>query len=264
MRYAKGSIKLSESHDYPLLRQILRCSFATHSQLCEFMRLGGHEWHRHTFTWRIRRLVQQGLVSRRTQPAIAGEQFVYSIGASGALVLQGIGEYCLLAPGNRRKCDDDLSVRHSLELNEIHLTLLRSGVQLRWIPATDIRSQNELTTFGYAKDYDAVVEVRLSEARVVKFGLEYERTPKAEKDYRLIASRIEHETHLEHLLYLIPNHDLLSYVVRFFHRPGPRIYFGISRDWQTQLLDMPVVDASRQNRLSFREALLTNVFTLVG
>ena len=257
MRYAKGSIKLTEVHDYPLLRQVLRCSFATHSQLYEFMRLGFHEWHRHTFNWRIRRMVQHGIVERRTQPPIAGEQFVYSIGVSGAMLLQGAGEYCLFAPSRRGRGDDDLSVRHSLELNEIHLTLLRSGLPVRWNPATEIRSQNELTTFGYAKDYDSVVEVTL-DGEELKFGLEYERTPKAEKDYRLIAGRIAEEVHLNHLLYLVPNHDLLSYVLRFFEQPKPHIYFGIVRDWHTQLLDMPVVDVFRQNRLSLIEALRRN------
>ncbi len=40
-----------------------------------------------------------------------------------------------------------------------------------------IRAKNELTSSGYAKDYDAIVTVRLNE-RLVSFALEYERTPK--------------------------------------------------------------------------------------
>lgn len=263
MRYTKGSIKLSESHDYPLLRQILRCGFATHGQIYEFMRLGCYERDRHCFNWRLRRLVQQGLAARWMQPAIAGTQFLYSIATSGALLLQGAGEYCLFALGRRGKSDDELSVRHALELNEIHLTLLRSKLPARWIPAAEIRSQNELTTFGFAKDYDAVIEVRFDEG-VLKFALEYERTPKAAKDYRLIARRIGNEVHLDQILYLTPNHDLLNYVSRFFEQPLPRIYFGIVRDWHSRLLDMPVVDASSQKRLPLGDALRGNSAARMG
>ena len=75
MRYWKGSIHLSPSQDYPLLRQILRSDHITHSQLFEFMRLGSHESCRQSFAWRVRRLVSHGvgqaaadnLVWRRTR-----------------------------------------------------------------------------------------------------------------------------------------------------------------------------------------------------
>ena len=263
VRYAKGSVNLSESRDYGLLRCVLRCGFVTNNQLYEFMQLGHHEKQRHTFNWRIRRLSGHGLIVRRTPSAVANGQLVYSIGAAGALLLQGAGEYCLFAASRRGRSDDEVSVLHSLELNEIHLTLLRSGLPVRWIPATEIRSQNELTSFGYAKDYDAVIEIRVGDAEL-KFALEYERTPKAEKDYRKIASLVGGEAHLKDLLYLMPNHDLLHYVSRFFEQPMPHIYFGIVREWHAQLLDMPVLDVSRQNKPSLREALLRNLSTLVA
>jgi hypothetical protein len=43
MRYPKGSIQLNQSRDLPLLRQILRSEFVTHSQLLEFTRLNHYE-----------------------------------------------------------------------------------------------------------------------------------------------------------------------------------------------------------------------------
>jgi hypothetical protein len=128
----------------------------------------------------------------------------------------------------------------------------------RWIPATEIRSQNELTTFGYAKDYDAIVEIRCADGSV-KFGLEYERSAKAERHYRLIAYRMTQERHLGHVLYLVPNRDLADYVARFFTQRVPRVYFGLVQDWHAQVLEMPVVAALADRRIRLREGLVRNV-----
>ena len=43
------------------------------------------------------------------------------------------------------------------------------------------------------------------------FALEYERTPKARRQYFAIRKRIEAETEFEHFLYLVSNHDLLTF-----------------------------------------------------
>ncbi len=76
---------------------------------------------------------------------------------------------------------------HSLELNEIHLSLLRKNPAAGWTYATEIPSQNELTRFGYAKDYDAVMTLNVV-GQEVRIALEYERTPKATRHYQAIAS----------------------------------------------------------------------------
>ena len=254
MRYAKGSIQLSQAHDYPLLRQVLRSGFVTHDQLYCLMQLSHHEFNRHSFTWRLRRLVKHSFVVRQSMPRVAGGQFVYCIGDNGATLLQGAGEYCLIGPRREDKAEDGATVFHALEVNEIHLTLLRSGLSFRWIPATEIRSQNELTTFGYAKDYDAVVEITCANGSV-KFGLEHERSAKAERHYRLIARRMTQERHLGHVLYLLPNRDLADYVARFFTQRVPRVYFGLAQDWHAQVLEMPVLAAAGNKRISLREGL---------
>jgi hypothetical protein len=242
MRYAKGSIQLSPSHDHPLLRQVLRCGFATHDQLFEFLRRDCYERNRQSFDWRVRRLVKHGLVVRQTATA-AGGRIVYSIGASAALLLQGLGEYCLIGPRRLDSGNGESSILHALELNDIQLSLLRAGLGTRWTAACDIRSQNGLTRFPYAKDYDAVVAVRVDGVERC-FALEYERSAKAKKDYRAIADLLDEEKQVSHLLYLASNYDVLSYLRRVF-RPTPvSLWFGIVREWHAQLLSMPVVDAS--------------------
>jgi hypothetical protein len=143
---------------------------------------------------------------------------------------------------------------HSIELNEIHLSALRSGALIRWIYSTEIRSQNELTDFGFAKDYDAIVTIK-NEGREYRWALEYERSPKAAKYYRAIASALQEEKQLRHVLYLVSNYDLLRYVSGFFTPRQGRVFFGLARDWHSQLLRMAVCDGSMNRPVPLAEAL---------
>ena len=253
MRYRKGSIELNQSRDLPLLRQILRSELATHAQLFEFMRLNHHERSRKSFDWRLRRLMRHGFVLQREMPA-CGMQPVYSVGRSGALLLQGLGEYYLLGRNGANQNGVEPGALHAIELNEIHLSALRSGLLVRWIPAIEIRSQNELTRFGYAKDYDAIVTV-CTDTGDKRFALEYERTSKAAKFYRAIAASIAHEAQPDCILYLTPNYDLLQFVSTFFVSVKRAVYFGLARDWHERLLDMAVSQHTGTNGLRFRDVL---------
>ncbi|HEV2398171.1 MAG TPA: hypothetical protein VGS27_14590, partial [Candidatus Sulfotelmatobacter sp.] len=113
MRYPKGSLQLSQSQDLPLLRQILHSEFVTHSQLFEFVRLNLYERSRKSFDWRVRRLVDRELICRRTTPGCTGE-FVYSVSGSAAMLLQGMGEYCLVGRGRFNKKEAERSVLHAI------------------------------------------------------------------------------------------------------------------------------------------------------
>src|SRR5437867_12580306 len=110
MRYPKGSISISAGQDIPLLRQVLESQFITHDQLFEFMRLGCYELNRHTFNWRVRRLVTNGFLNLHS----VGHSGVYSIATAGASLLAVTEEYCPVLIKRR----DSPSYDHSLELNE--------------------------------------------------------------------------------------------------------------------------------------------------
>ena len=252
MRYWKGSIHLSPSQDYPLLRQILRSDHITHSQLFEFMRLGCHESCRQSFAWRIRRLVSHGLVKRRRTTWFGGEP-VYSIRAEAAQELQGLEEYFVASskPGQDRSTNDLL---HAVELNNIHLSLLHANVSARWIPTTEIRSLNKLTTFGYAKEYDAVVEVPVNGGHR-KFALEYERSRKAMSDYDWVAEKVAGEGHVSLILYLTANYDLLKFLAQGFAGVSDRLVFGLVREWHNHLLAMPVETSNGFGPRPFLELL---------
>jgi Replication-relaxation len=253
MRYPKGSLQLNESRDLPLLRQVLHSEYVTHSQLFEFARLNHHERSRKSFDWRLRRLVHGGLVNRQTRPTCSGE-FVYSIARSAATMLQGMGEYCLVGRERAKAREVEPSVLHAIGLNDIHLTVLRTGMLVRWASSIEIRSQNELTGFGFAKDYDAIVTVRI-DGEDCRFALEYERSPKAAKYYNDLSASLCHEARVNRVLYLITNYDLLRFVSAFFKDEYPQVLFGLVKEWHALLLDMPVSDGCGKRPISLREAV---------
>ena len=253
MRYWKGSIALSPTQDHPLLQQVLRSNFVTHRQLYDLLRLDYHATSRNAFNNRVRRLVKhQYLV--RDEIALRRDGYVYSISDIGASELIGLGEY--YTGPTRRPKDGQLprGVYHALELNQIHLALKRSHQLVRWMYDTEIHSRNELTDNRYAKDYDAVVTVR-NDGGERTFALEYERTPKARKEYLDISANIAAERAVDRFLYLVPNYDLISFLVGCFAALRRPIYFGLARDFLDKLFDMPLRGARPGAMTTLRNVL---------
>ncbi len=238
MRYWKGSISLSPTRDYPLLRQVLHSGFITHNQLFEFLRLDYSASSRNAFNNRVRRLVNHGLLVRQDMP-FANREVIYSVSHTGAWELLGRGEYYVEPLGKVRSNSAQSGLRHSLELNDIHLALKRSGTLVYWMPETEIRSRNDLTANGYRKYYDAIVTVRIA-GHDYRLALEYERTPKAARHYLAIRERIEQETSIAHFLYLMANHDLLWFVADRLSGCRRAVYFGLFRDFLQQTLTVAV------------------------
>lgn len=236
MRYLKGSIALSETKDYPLLRRVLHCTFVTPNQLFEFMRLDFCASSRKAFDNRIRRLHAHELLIRHESSTIS-RGVVYSIAPAGASQLISKGEY-YSGPIDSRRISHG-NVQHALELNDIHLALKRTRELVRWTPESDIRSRNELTNIGFVKDYDATVAVRL-DGRECQFALEYERTPKSKRQYTAIRRRIEAETMFENFLYLVSNDDLLSLLMREFQECRRTVHFGLRREFLVEALRVPI------------------------
>jgi hypothetical protein len=216
----------------------LHSGFITHSQLLEFLKLDYCVSSRNAFNNRVLRLVNNGLLVRRNRPLVNSEA-VYSVSETGAWELAGSGEQFAHSSFQRRSDSVHRLVHHSLALNEIHLALKRTGSLVYWMPETEIRSRNDLTSHGYWKYYDAVVVVRLA-GRDCKFALEYERTPKAARHYFDIRQRIEQETSIAHFVYLVPNHDLLWFVADRLSECKRAVYIGLLREFLQQTLMLPV------------------------
>jgi hypothetical protein len=243
VRYPKGGISLKSSQDTLLLQQVLRSRHVSHAQLWQFMQLKAREHRRRIFNWRVSRLVQHDLITRRDVTSLE-HMWVYSITQRGAQYLVGLGEGAALVASGAARKHEDSAVLHSLGLNDIHLSLLRRGQLVRWKSELEILSLNELTGYGYAKDYDAVVTVS-SGGRDLSFGLEYERHPKASKRYWQVRQAIEKEKQLRCFLYLTPSYDLLSYVAGFYERCTSAVYFGLISEFCENGLDARVVDSKR-------------------
>jgi hypothetical protein len=213
------------------------------------MKLGGYERDRRVFDWRLRRLVTHGVVLKLQTPALRAEP-IYSISPTGSLLLQSSGECFVPLPSPRGPRDRELKVLHAVELNDLRLTLLRAGLEILWMAESEIRSRNELTPSGYAKDYDALVTVSLA-GRSARFALEYERTLKSNHEYRAIAKLLEDERAVERVLYLLPNHDLLSFCGRILRAcPAPGFLWEWPQAWHERASGhacswIPVRDAAR-------------------
>jgi len=236
MRYPKGSLDLSITHDYPVLRQIARSRFVTHNQLFDLTRALTDNQSRSSFNWRLRRLGEHGFVLRHTLTSSRG-QYVYSITCSGADYLIGKGDNAAMCAEDERPKNIAVRAQHSIDLNEIQLALLRAGLLIRWVPEGEIRSENELLLHSYTKDYDAVVTLRL-EGTTVAVGLEYERTRKLERHYDAIAAKMKAERYVDQFLYLTANEHLLKLVSWSFRNSDVRVYFGLLADWHRRLLEM--------------------------
>src|SRR5260370_3537603 len=107
------------------------------------MKLGCHEVRRQSFNWRIKRLVDHGMVQRHYAPA-AASTYIYSIDTVGFLYLQGMGEYCPSSVFSPTKTPDQLKSIHSIEVNELHLSLARANLVEAGIPEDKISSSNDL------------------------------------------------------------------------------------------------------------------------
>lgn len=73
-----------------------------------------------------------------------------------------------------------------------------------------------------------------------KFALEYERTPKAARQYVAIRERIEQETAIRHFLYLVPNHDFMWFIAEKLSQCRRAVCVGIFQDFLEQNLALPV------------------------
>ncbi|MGI8741045.1 MAG: hypothetical protein ACR2NN_00460 [Bryobacteraceae bacterium] len=250
MRYQKDSIDISPTRDLPLLRQVLRSGFATGDQLFQFMSLNQCEHSREAFDHRLRRLVTHDLVDKR-QKFARGRRQVNSISRDGASVLIDTGEFFI---GRKRVDVAQQSCIHWLDMNELHLALWRSRTLIRWTAQSKISSQN-MTSYRYAKDYDAVVSVNC-QGRETPFAVEYERTPKTYGAYVAMARELENERLVETVVYLVSNFHLLSIVRDHVTPRKVRVCVALYPEFLNELLATTVMVAGTSERnLPFQAVL---------
>ena len=263
MRYPKGAVIVNRTRDVPILEYVLRCGFATGRQLFEFLQLDRLERSRSAFDQRLRRLKKHDLI-RRHSGLLSGHECVYSIAPTGLSLLVEMGELYGGRGVHEQGGESQLVVNHWLDINEVHLALRRRNVLVRWTPESEIRSQNDLTTFEYAKDYDAIVTVRWDGVDC-RFALEYERLAKTKSRYVQICRELDEEVHVTTLLYLAPTYHVLSCMKQCFAPRRLVICLAVAAEFIDELLETPVIVAGRSDRpVRFSEVLMRTAMNSSG
>ncbi len=253
MRYRRGTIAISESTDIPILRTVYRAGHLTIRQLYESLYPRGltkNRWD--SFNRRVRVLAAHEFVTRT---AVGGmESDVVSLGENGELLLQGRDRLLIERASRTNGRSKRSQVWHDVELFAIHLALHRAGVVRDWQFEPEIRADNDFTTFGYVKDYDAVVTVHC-EGRTGKIALEYERTPKSSREYERITALTNRETKLDTFLYLVSNIQLKSYLLHCLRRSVRRMYVALAEEFCRSPLDATLIDMHSQRNWRLFECL---------
>jgi hypothetical protein len=204
------------------------------------MAIGLYELKKASFNWRVRRLVDSGLLERNCVPAVTSQP-IYSITGVGKLML---ADHCPVLDSRRHKnAASHVNFIHSLHLNRLHISLAGQGYLEDWQSEMAIRAKNELTPSGYVKNYDAIVTVRLA-GRHASFALEYERSPKKPKTYLRIRGLLEQEDKLSRFLYLVPERKLASLLLDCFAETTAAIYVGLAPEFIRSFVEMYITEAA--------------------
>jgi hypothetical protein len=239
MGFQKGAISLNALKDVPLLLQVLHSQFITNDQLFDFMQRRNIETTRAPFNWRLRRLVNSGLLERHSVRSATSSP-IFSVTNDAAVLL---ADHCPVLDSRRHKdAATHINLVHSLDLNGLQLSLARQGILEDWESEMTIRAKNELTASGYAKDYDAIVTVRIN-GNVLSFALEYERTAKKSRDYARIRSLLEQERQVCRFLYVVPEPKLASFVLDCFHKTTAAVFVGLASEFSRSFSAMNVIEA---------------------
>ena len=176
---------------------------------------------------------------------------------SGAICLERHGDFYLpISPFVQNENNVEvLHLLHYLELNEIHLALLRSQLLCNWIPESRLRNLIAQGVSPYVKAYDAIVELAL-EGQSIRIALEYERTQKNVREYLEIRKALEVERNVSVILYLLPSSSLMVNVAQHFQGGELRVLFGLVDEFKQALLETTVSGNGGIRTRTLRETLI--------
>jgi hypothetical protein len=243
MRYPKGAIVLSDSLDVPALRKVYQAGHATAWQLYRALNPVYDESKWKSFVRRLGILSERHFLLRLVIDGMAAP--VFALGDDGARSLQGrLPTVIEAGPRNSGRGNRD-HVWHDVELFELQLKLRQAGVVSSWLYEPEIRADNELTNFGYAKDYDAIVTFRCGQ-KSGKVALEYERSPKTTKQYKRIAGILNRETKITSVLYLVCNVQMESFLLNGLRGTGRQVYVCQAHQFAEHPTEAVLVDVAQQ------------------
>ena len=253
MRYAKNGLVIQAGRDIPLLRQVRNAKFISHAQLFDLMRFGAWERSRDSFNWRIRRLLNAGHLAICEGFCGAGSA-VYHITRDGIHLLEHHGEFATVLHSNTQHLPHPSQIFHALQLNAIQVALANQNLLAGWQSEIEVASINTISRAPYQKDYDAVVDVWISD-KTVRFALEYERTLKSARHYERIREALHRERQVACILYLCSGMEVLVHLIHEFESLPVNIAFANAKDFGQKLLETRVVTPTNLTGLTLVELL---------
>jgi len=245
MRFLTGTISISSGTDVPILRKVHQAGHLTTRQLYRALmpELGKNQWD--SFNRRTRILSNHGYLVRQ---AVRGlDSHVLSLGEDGEEHLRARSRTLVEAVSRRTRNGKRGQVFHDVELFELYLSLGRANVVTAWQSETEIRADNDFTTHGYVKDYDAVVTFQCG-GRTAKVALEYERTPKTSREYGRIVAAINRETRIHAVIYLVCNLHMESFLTHALRNATQPMYIARADAFASDPEHAVLIDVRRRRQ----------------
>lgn len=239
MRFLPGTISISSGGDVPILRKVHQAGHLTTRQLYRALmpEFEKNQWD--SFNRRTRVLSNHGFLVRQTVRGL--DSHVLSLGEDGEEHLRARSRTLAEAVSRRTRNGQRGQVRHDVELFDLYLTLLRAKAVTAWQSETEIRADNDFTTHGYVKDYDAVVTFHCG-GRTAKVALEYERTPKTSREYGRIVAAVNRETRIHAVIYLVCNLHMESFLTHALRNATQPMYIARADAFASEPEHAPLID----------------------
>jgi hypothetical protein len=205
--------RLSLEKDIPLLEVIRDATYITRSQIDHVSRP------KEIANSRSRRLARLVDLQQLTlhAPSFPYPGRVYSIARAGLATLEALGNGLVNVTSESERLSNDLQIPHFLGLNQTRIRLGRSFDMRQWWNDRLFQSLNYASNTPTVKDYDAVMEVAISPERLIRVGVEYEKTLKSKERYQDISKLLANETGVAGVLYVVESEPVSVLL-------SPRVY----------------------------------------
>jgi len=204
----RGLLQFNPKRDLPMILAVRNATFISHGQLYTHLVAQGTESNRQGFCWRLKRLVDAGVIQKMAQ-VVPFSGATYAITREGLSCLESCGEGLISLTSESKSLPNFRQAPHYLELGEIRNALRKARILKKWIADVELKSMNLAIDQPLAKDYDAVADLVLEGGTTFVAGIEYERTLKSSQRYAEIVKAIKEERQIDLLIYLTASMDLV-------------------------------------------------------
>jgi hypothetical protein len=255
MRYYKGYLSLSDTHDVPMILHIRNARAIYFDQLCDLLVVDGMTSTRRSSRWRLSRIEKAGLITR-----FGGQRHlskpVFGITQAGLTFLESRGHYLLSLPSTTDLILHPSQIPHALELVNIRLALAKGGLLRSWKSELEVTSRNLVFESSVTKDFDAIAEID-TDGSVRNLAIEYERSPKAASRYRAIREILDKDETTDTVLYLAASDDILYLLAAEMSASRKRIGFALSESFRHSLLETRTLTNTNKSEIVLLRELLT-------